>query len=256
MRELPTDPRSDLRASHTPAAIRARLRAGPHSSYLRDFVFGGIDGAVTTFAVVSGVAGAGLSSGVVVILGVANLVGDGFSMAAGNFLGTRAEGQLREQARRNEERHIAQIPEGEREEIRQIFAAQGFSGADLERAVEVITSDRRRWVDTMLKEEYGLPLTGPSPLRAAATTFAAFLLVGLLPLVPFLLALLFRLPIPAPYVWSAALTGAAFFAVGAAKSRFVDEPWLKAGVQTVLVGGLAAALSYLCGMLLSGAASG
>jgi VIT1/CCC1 family predicted Fe2+/Mn2+ transporter len=136
---------SQIVAAHAPDAIRRRLRLGASYSYLRDFVYGAIDGAVTTFAVVSGVAGAGLDAEIVLILGGANLVGDGFSMAAGNYLGTRAESQQRDRLRRMEERHIDLVPAGEREEIRQIFAAQGFEGHDLQRAVEVITSDRPRW---------------------------------------------------------------------------------------------------------------
>ncbi|HNU06203.1 MAG TPA: VIT1/CCC1 transporter family protein, partial [Pyrinomonadaceae bacterium] len=81
---------SDLEHDHTHEAIAARIAASNHN-YIRDFIYGGVDGAVTTFAVVSGVAGAELATKVVLILGFANLVADGFSMAASNFLGTRAE---------------------------------------------------------------------------------------------------------------------------------------------------------------------
>ena len=85
--------------SHRPAAIRQRLAGDFQGNYLRDFIYGAIDGTVTTFAVVSGVAGAGLDSTVVIILGMANLLGDGFSMAASNYLGIRAEQQLQEKIR-------------------------------------------------------------------------------------------------------------------------------------------------------------
>ena len=82
---------NDLRDSHTPEAVAVRLNGGPGHGYLKDFIYGAIDGAVTTFAVVSGVAGAGLPSSVIIILGLANLLADGFSMAVSNYLGTKAE---------------------------------------------------------------------------------------------------------------------------------------------------------------------
>lgn len=137
-------------------------------------MYGAIDGSVTTFAVVSGVAGADLSPGIIIVLGLANLTADGFSMAAGDYLASRTEQHQREKARRTEESHIRLNPEGEREEIRQIFARKGFSGPDLDRVVEIITSNPRQWVDTMMCEDLGLQLKGPSPLHAAFSAFAAF----------------------------------------------------------------------------------
>lgn len=244
----------DFVATHTPAAIRARLNAGRRHSYLRDFVYGAIDGAVTTLAVVSGVAGAQLSSGVVIILGVANLIADGFSMAASNYLGTQAERQQLERARRIEGEEIDRYPEGEREEIRQIVRSKGFEGRELERAVEVITSDRDRWIDMMLTEELGLSLEGPSAIKAALATLAAFVVVGAAPLLPFVMQYLLPGLVTSPFTWCAVVTAAGFFGVGAAKARFVEQTWYLSGLETLAIGGAAAALAYGVGMMLGGLA--
>ena len=248
----------ELAPSHTPRAVRLRLTAPRRHSYLRDFIYGAIDGTVTTFAVVCGVAGAGLHPSVVLILGSANVIADGFSMAVSNFLGSRAEHQLREHARQIEETHVDQWPEGEREEVRQIFADKGFAGDDLERVVKVITSDRRRWIETMMREELDLPTEGPSPMRAALTTLVAFITVGLVPL----LAYFFEVIVPAsrgwnwhPFRWSMLMTAIAFFGVGAVKSRFIEQPWYKGGLETFGVGGAAAMLAYITGAALKGIAA-
>ncbi len=243
-------PQEEARRSHSPEAIRERLQSEPGQSYLKDFIYGAIDGAVTTFAVVASVAATGLSSGIVIILGLANLLADGFSMAAGNFLGTRAENQSRDRAIRQEEDEIKSHPEGEREEVRQIFAAKGFEGKTLEEIVEVITSDNKRWVDTMITEEHGLSLSTPSAWRAAGVTYLAFILVGAIPLITYVLEYFIPGTVADPFWMAALLTGVAFFIVGALKSRFVGKSWLLEGIETLSVGALAAGIAYCIGLLL------
>jgi VIT1/CCC1 family predicted Fe2+/Mn2+ transporter len=239
-----------LELDHTPTAIEMRLQAATDHSYLGDFVLGAVDGTVTTFAVVSGVAGAGLDNYIAVILGVANLLADGFSMAVGNYLSTKADRQVVERVRRMEEQHIERIPEGEREEVRQIFKAKGFEGALLEDIVQVITQDRKQWVDTMVTEEFGLRLDMPSATRAGLTTFAAFVLAGAIPLLPFFL------PGPPPtstiFALSAAATACAFFVIGVAKGYVVHRSLLLSGLETLGIGSAAALLAYLVGMAFGG----
>ena len=227
-----------LEHAHTPEAIRERLAAGPRHSYLRDFVYGGIDGAVTTFAIVSGVVGAQLPPRVILILGAANLVADGLSMAAGNYLATCAEHEEARHAETIEHRHVAVFPEGERAEVREIFRRRGLEGELLERVTGAITADRDRWVRTMLHEEYGLPTSIRSPWRAATSTFVAFFVCGLVPLLPFMLAL-------GDAFWaSAAATGVVFAAIGAVKSLWSPRPWWRSALETLMVGGGAAAVAY------------
>jgi VIT1/CCC1 family predicted Fe2+/Mn2+ transporter len=228
---------------HTPEAIGRRLAAGPNQSYLRDWVYGGIDGAVTTFAIVSGVVGAELPSTVILILGAANLLADGFSMAASNFTGTRTENEEATRLRAIEERHIEQHPEGEREEIRQIFSAKGFHGDDLQRIVKVITTDRELWIRTMLTEEYGLPAQQRSPFLAGAATFAAFIVCGMVSLLPYMVA------IARPFPASVVATLLVFFGIGSARSRWSLDPWWKTGLETLAIGTAAAALAYGVGVL-------
>jgi VIT1/CCC1 family predicted Fe2+/Mn2+ transporter len=237
---------------HSPEAIAKRLAKGPQPVYIKDFVYGGIDGAVTTFAVVTGVAGAGFSSMVIITLGLANILADGFSMAVSNYLGTKADNQHLANERRQEQLEVEANPEGEREEVRQIFAAKGFTGEQLEDVVAVITADKKRWIDTMLQEEHGLQLQSHGAMRAGLVTFGAFAVVGALPLIPFLVNWAITDIFASPFLWSCLITMAAFFAVGALKGRFVNHGWRRSGLETLAVGGFAALLAYGVGVLLSG----
>jgi VIT1/CCC1 family predicted Fe2+/Mn2+ transporter len=217
------------------------LEKGPRASYLRDWVYGGIDGTVTTFAIMAGVVGANLEARVVLILGACNLLADGLSMAAANYSSTKTEIDEYEQVRRMEERHVDLAPEGEREEVRQIFEAKGFEGEALESAVEVITKHRDQWIETMMTEEHGMPPVTRSPARSALFTFLAFVLCGSVPL----LAYLFQLPHPLPV--ATVMTGATFFAIGSLRSRWSPTPWWRAGLETFVIGMVAALVAYLVG---------
>ncbi len=228
---------------HSQAEVEARITQPAGRGYLRDIVYGGIDGSVTTFAIVAGVAGAGLSTWVIIALGIANVLADGFSMAAGNYSGTKAELDDANRLRRVEERHIRTDPEGERRELREILRLKGLSGEPLESAVDQISQNHEQWVQLMLEGEYGLASVDPHPLKAAWATFAAFLVAGMIPLLPFLVGL------PNAFQLSTIATLCTFFAIGAYKAKWSLSPWWRSGFETLAIGGTAALIAYFVGTL-------
>jgi VIT1/CCC1 family predicted Fe2+/Mn2+ transporter len=235
-----------LEHDHSEDGIRARLAEDSRPNYIRDWVYGGIDGAVTTFAIVAGVVGAALSTKVILILGLANLLADGFSMAASNYSGTKTEVDDMKRLREVERKHIRMAPDGERQEIRQILCNKGLDGAALEQAVHAITSNEETWVNTMLVEEYGVAPVIRDPLWSALATFAAFVLCGAIPLLAYLT------PLDDPFTVSLVMTAAVFFAIGTAKSVWSLQPWWRSGIETLAIGLAAAGMAYAVGYLLRG----
>jgi VIT1/CCC1 family predicted Fe2+/Mn2+ transporter len=236
----------EIEHKHSAQEISERLAQDKKPNYIRDWVYGGIDGTVTTFAVVAGVVGAQLSAKIIIILGIANLIADGLSMAAGNFSATKTEIDDRARIREVERRHIKDVPDGEREEVRQILLAKGLTGKSLDDAVAAISSDENNWIDFMLNEEYGLAATLRSPGKSASATFLAFLICGSVPLAPFIL---FGSDM---FVVSLVMSGIVFFLIGAIKSRWALAPWWRSGMETLIIGMVAAGCAYLVGYLLSG----
>lgn len=228
---------------HSKTEIAERLAGSGGTLHLRDMIYGGIDGAVTTFAIVAGVQGAGLSHTVIIALGVANVLADGFSMAAGNYSGTKADLDDRHRLSAIEQRHIRDYPDGEREELRQILEAKGLTGTLLDQATDAIASKPRKWIELMLTDEYGLSPTPPAPMAAAIATFLAFLAAGIVPLLPFLLGL------DNPFTISIAATAVVFFGIGAAKSRWSLAPWWRSAFETLAIGSTAAAIAYVVGTM-------
>ncbi len=220
-----------------------------HQDYLPEFVYGGMDGAVTTFAVVAGAAGANLDSSVVIILGIANLIADGFSMSVGSYLANHSENHTYEKYRRLEYLEVDHNPDEGREEIRQIFIKKGLRGRSLERVVKAITADRDVWVDTMMKDELGLTPIARSPLSKAVVTFISFIVVGLVPMVVYLLDFIVSIPFDL-FLVASVLTGVAFVIVGLLKSYVGEQPLWKGIMETLGLGVGAAMLAYWVGNVL------
>ncbi len=237
-----------MHPTHPHATDRAHREEHPVAGrYLREVVFAASDGLVTTFAVVSGAAGAGLTPIVVVILGLANLIADGISMGLGEYMGSKSEIAFYRSQQRKEEWEVQHIPHAEVAEIREIFSSWGFAGEDLDRAVAVIIKHPEVWVDIMMKFELGLlEDTSKSPAKRGFVMFLAFSLIGAAPLLPFLLAL------PAAFSLSVLFAGLAMFTVGALRSHFTRARWWRAGGEMLAVGTLAAGSAYAIGAALSG----
>jgi VIT1/CCC1 family predicted Fe2+/Mn2+ transporter len=235
---------ADLIRQHEPEVVAARLARNEGPQNVSDAVLGGIDGCITTFAIVTGSVGAGFPTHVSLILGIANLLADGLSMAVSNYESIKAHNEFVAATR------IEHVPDGARDDIRQIFARKGFADAALEHIVTTITADRRLWIETMLAEEHGLHREHPSPMKSGAVTFAAFVLIGSIPLLPFLIT---PLGMQLQLYASVALAGLVFFAIGSLKSLFFGRPAIRSGLTTLLTGGSAAVLAYVVGNLLRAA---
>lgn len=219
-------------------------------NWISDFVYGGIDGSVTTFAAVAGVAGAQLSVSIVLIIGFANLLADGVSMAVGKYSSDKAEKQRIQRIRRLEYQSIIDKPEEETAEIEVILRNHGFTGNALESAVNVITHNKDAWVELMMKYEFNVAEEAIYPMRSAITTFIAFNVVGLIPLLGYLFMPVLPMTESEIFLLTCVFTMIALFVVGAIKSRVTDEAWWKSGGKTLLAGGIAATLAYAVGYFL------
>ena len=224
-------------------------RFGKLQTYLREFVYGGIDGAVTTFAVVAGGYGANLDPGILIILGFANLLADGFSMSVGAYLSAKSELDNYDKHEKIEYWEVENLPEVEREEIADIYRAKGFEGELLEKVVDHICADKALWVAEMMKDELGMMRESKSPLKIGIATLVSFILVGLIPLTVYLWTYFYPSTIDT-FLWTSILTGMAFFLVGWLKSSVNQTSAVRGISETVLLGLLAAVVAYFVGDVL------
>ncbi|GIV98097.1 MAG: membrane protein [Herpetosiphonaceae bacterium] len=235
------------------ALSSARQRISTKSyRYIGDVVYGGLDGIVTTFAIVSGVAGAQLGAHIVLILGMANLLADGFSMATGRYLASKSEREYYEHERRQAHRQIEQAPEQKRQELYEIYLSQGYSAGDAAQMVAIQTANPWRWIKALITEDRQISEDSRHPLLGAIFTFAAFVLIGGVPLLSYVLGLIIPIQPTLAFSISVALSALALFGLGAAKVLITRLNFLISGLEMLVIGGLAGIVAYLVGALLHG----
>jgi len=238
-------------------AVRASMDGGRKSpiigkekhttnNSLRDVILGGQDGLVNMLGIALGVVAASGSTHVLVVTGIAAAITESISMGAVAYtsFGSDRDFYLAEEAREQKEIEIG--PDEEREEIREIYAAKGFTGQLLEDVVSTITSNRETWVSTMMNEELHLqPVAQRSLIQSALVVTVATLIGHFIPIVPFMLVA--RTP---AIVLAIVLSAITLFAVGVYSAKTLVGDWRKSGLQMAAIGLGAAAIGFLIGRLL------
>jgi vacuolar iron transporter family protein len=207
----------------------------PHlseSSGVRDFVFGFGDGINTSLGIAAGVGGADVSSNIIILAALVGMFTGAKAMAVQNYLAVKAQRELLKSEIAREEWEIENKPEIERQEIEEIYKAKGFEGKDLEMIVNKITSNKKVWLDTMLTEELKLNVDVlGNPLKSALRMFGAFLVGGILPIIPFFFAQGYI-----PLIIAIGISLSTSFAVGAVKSRLAKTNIIKGGLEMAGLG--------------------
>lgn len=226
---------------------KRQVRSG---KYIKSIVYGGLDGIVTTFAVVAGSVGGELSLKVILILGFSNLLADGFSMAVGDYLSTKSQNEYEKMIQKNEQLEIVHHQEQEVKRMINSFVEQGVEKEDADLIVNTLAKYEEPFVKQVRKEKYGTESIEEWPLKNALATFLSFSLFGVVPLLTYVFSLGFPFLVQNSFLIASILTGIILFILGAVKSNINHSNWLKSGIEMLTVGGLAAVVAYVAGFVL------
>lgn len=211
------------------------------SEIVRDVVIGMSDGLTVPFALAAGLSGANVGTSVVVLAGLAEIAAGSIAMGLGGYLAARTDREHYESELQRELEETRRIPEQEAAEVAQIFSGWGLTEQQIQPIVAAISSDEKRWVDFMMRFELGLEEPDPNrAFRSAATIGVSYIAGGLIPLAPYF----FSPELGLALVLSVAVTLIALLIFGCIKARFTGIPMWRGGVQTTLIGGLAAAAAF------------
>jgi len=208
---------------------------------VRDVVIGMSDGLTVPFALAAGLSGAHVATSVVVLAGLAEIAAGSIAMGLGGYLAARTDAEHYQNELQREHRETKELPEKERAEVEEVFAGFGLTPEQIHPIATTIISDEKRWVDFMMKFELNLEEPDPSrALRSASTIGASYIVGGLIPLAPYF----GTRDLGSALIASVAVTLSALFVFGGVKARFTGIPLWRGGLQTVLIGGLAAAAAF------------
>ncbi len=213
---------------------------------VRDVVIGMSDGLTVPFALAAGLSGATASAKIVVTAGLAEIVAGAIAMGLGGYLAARSEAEHYESERARERREVAKEPETEHAEIIALLGEFGVTTEEATPVADALRRDPQRWVEFMMRFELGLEAPDPRRARRSAVTIAAAYVVGgLVPLAPYILVANARSALLA----SAVMTLLALLVFGYVKGSFTGAPRIRSGLQSMVVGGLAAAAAFALAQL-------
>ena len=219
------------------------------ASKLRDIILGGQDGLVNVLGIVLGLAVASQDLRIILAGGLAATFAESVSMAAVAFTSRRAEQSYYESEYEREKMEIKEVPEEEREEIREIYRKKGFSGELLEQVTEKITSNEEVWLDEMMKFELGLqPVETKHALSSGVVVGLAALVGSIIPLIPFFFLRPLQASINEAVIISLFISAITLFAIGAYKAKTTVGDWKKSGLEIAVIGILAAFVGYAVGL--------
>ncbi len=198
--------------------------------WLRDLILGGQDGLVNVLGLVLGVATATNDARIVIIAGLAAMFAEGISMGAVAYTSAKATNEFYEKEKRRELKEIQEVPDEERDEVREIYYNKGFRGKQLEMIVSKLTANRDQWLRVMMEEELKLQSPIETPLQSAITVTIAALIGALFPLIPF-----FMMPIDQAIWVTVPFSLLILFVAGAVKGRFTKVSWLRSGLELAVI---------------------
>ncbi len=216
-------------------------------SRLREAIFGGQDGLISTLGALTGIAEGTGSRTAVVVAGLVIVGVESLSMAAGSYLSSKSQRQYLERLLREEEQRIARDPEGERREIWAMYRSRGYQDEEIRIIEKRLFADPRLLLEDMAHKELGIcPANLEEPAMNALAMGAAYIVGGLIPVAPYLIRIM---ALGTAKLLSIAVTLTALFALGGVKGRIVRQSWWRSGAEMVLIAGLAALAGDLIGRL-------